>query len=180
MSNQTEEKEGTGFIGATAAGVVGAGAGKLMADRQANNLIDAALKGEDEIFKTGKKADFATKLKEVAGKPAGEGQAQSFVEKLNKAKADLAITGEEALKGDAKKAAKTAQKEALSGIKAGMKEAKMPVWKNMTAGQIGKVALVAIPATIATKIALDGMFGRKHTSQVEASRANAQVEAGRA
>lgn len=176
MSNQTEEKEGTGFIGATAAGVVGAGAGKLMADRQGNNLIDAALKGEDEIFKTGKKADFATKLKKLAG----EGQAPSFVEKLNKAKADLAKTGEEALKGDAKKAAKTAQKEALSGIKAGMKEANMPVWKNMTAGQIGKVALVAIPATIATKIALDGMFGRKHTSQVEASRANAQVEAGRA
>ncbi len=167
MAEQQEEKSGTGIIGAGAAAVVGAGAGKLMLDRQANNLIVDALEGSDAIFKEGgKKAEFASKLSEVAGKTT-EGMNKNFADRLLDARSELAKTGEEALKGDAKKAAKVAQKEALAGIKAGMKEAKMPVWRNITAGQIGKVALVAVPAAIATKVALDAMLGTSKTARLE-------------
>ncbi len=168
MSEQTEEKTGSGVVGAVAATAIGAGAGKLMLDKQTSNVIDAALKGEDAIYQAGgKKVEFASKLKDVASKPAAEGSAVSFVEKLTKAKDDLAKTGEAALKGEEKKLAKTASKEALKGIKAGMAEAKLPVWKNIPAGGYAKVAVVAIPAAIASKMALNAMFGGKHVARIE-------------
>ena len=167
MSDQTEEKSGSGILGLGAATAVGVGAGKLMANRQTNNMVDEALKGEDAIFKEGgKKADFATKLNEVASKAPEEAGAVSFKDKLLKAQTDLAKTGEEALAGDAKKAAKAAQKEARIGIKAGMAKEGMPVWRNMTAGKMAKVAVVAIPVAIAGKLALDAIFGKSHTAKV--------------
>lgn len=205
MSDQTEEKSGSGILGLGAATAAGAGAGKLMMNRQTNNLIEEALKYEDAIFhEGGKKAEFATKLYEVASKApevandaakvvgeAAEGLGEaaegagaaaekvvtpSFKEKLIKAQKDLAKTGEEALSGDLKKAAKVAQKEARIGIKAGMAEAKMPVWRNMTGGQMAKVALVAIPVAIASKLALDAVFGKSHTAKVANDNENRAAE----
>lgn len=198
MSDQTEEKSGSGILGLGAATAAGVGAGKIMMTRQTNNMVDEALKGEDAIFKEGgKKADFAAKLNDVANKApeaakdaakvageAAEGAGAaaekvvtpSFREKLIKAQTDLAKTGEGALTGDLKKAAKVAQNEARIGIKAGMAEAKMPVWRNMTGGKMAKVAVVAIPVAIASKLALDAVFGKSHTAKVANDNENRAAE----
>jgi len=172
----SEEKQGSGLLGGTAAVAAGAGAGYAMTKRQTNNLIIETLEKQAEVIaKGGKPAKFAETLGDVAGQ-------DGLGTKLTDAVKNIGLKGEEALKGDALSAAKTAKTEALKGIKEGMAKADKAVWKNLPIGKVGKVAVVAIPAAIATKIVADKAFGGKsHTAKIEAERASAPAQAaGRA
>lgn len=172
----SEEKQGSGLLGGVAAVAVGAGSGYAMTKRQTSNLIAETLENQAEIIaKGGKPAEFAKTLGEVAGK-------DGLGTKLTEAVKNIGLKGEEALKGEALSAANNAKTEALKGIKEGMAKADKAVWKNLPWGKVGKVAIVAIPATIATKVVADKVFGGKsHTAKLDAERAQAPAQAaGRA
>ncbi len=176
----SEENKGSGFGGTVAAGAVGAGFGTYALKSQGSHLVEHALKVDNDIFKAGgKKADFASKVAEVAAKPFKEGDTATFASKLNEAQTALAKTGEEALKGEAKKAAQATRGEALKGIKAGLSEAKTPIWKNLTGKQAAIVTGTAIGAAVVTKVAANAIFGGKHTARLEAERTQATPETAR-
>ena len=182
MSEQEQEteKSGTGIIGAAAAGAAG-GAAALYAPKfgvhsQKAQVIESALNKAPQLAGgtlDAKEAKFVEAVG-VAGRKAPAGAEVTFAEKFLGAKRDLAKTGEEALTRDAKKLAKVNYKEGLAGIEAGLKEAKV---STLSVGKYGKAVLVAVPAAIATKVALDMAFGSKHASKVSSDRAAATDQA---
>lgn len=153
MSN--DEKPKSGFSGFLAATVLAAGAVYGTVKWQASNLIKSAFdpKTAGETFKG--KGELFTKIHEAAGGLAPA--ADSLSAKLTKAMGDIDTKD---IAKDALKAAKTAQKEAISGISEAMKTAKTPAWKSLPAGRIAIVASAALVTFAVGKWISNKLWGK--------------------
>lgn len=173
MSEQTQttteatEKSGSGILGGAAAVGVGGLAGyhtswNVGVKSQRVGIIENTVDKAAELVASEDKkiADYAKAVEAAGAKPVVEGEPLTHAQKLLNARAELAKTGEQALTKEAKAAATTARKEAIAGIEAGLKEAKVST--SIGYKGLGKAALIAVPTTIVTKVVLDKAFGKSN------------------